>query len=108
MIDLLKSLNPFEFVRVIYYICTYKLLQMDTKLTLKLDSEIIAHAKSYAKMKNISLSKLIESYLTQLVELKGHKHITPLVKSLSGIIDLPADFVNKKEYMKHVLKKYSK
>lgn len=36
---------------------------MDTKLTLKLDNSIIQQAKSYAKEKNTSLSKLIESYL---------------------------------------------
>ena len=36
---------------------------MDTKLTLKLDREIIEEAKKYAREKNISLSKLIESYL---------------------------------------------
>ncbi len=91
-----------------YYICTYNILQMDTKLTLKLDGEIIAKAKSYAKMKNTSLSKLIESYLDQLVEPKSHRHITPLVKSLSGVIDLPSDFKARNEYKKHVLKKYSK
>jgi predicted HicB family RNase H-like nuclease len=36
---------------------------MDTKLTLKLDHAIIEQAKLYAKKKNTSLSKLIESYL---------------------------------------------
>lgn len=40
---------------------------MDTKLTLKLDNSIIEHAKRYAKDKNTSLSKLIESYLGKLV-----------------------------------------
>jgi hypothetical protein len=36
---------------------------MDTKLTLKLNGDIIEQAKTYAKKKNTSLSKLIESYL---------------------------------------------
>ncbi|WP_371068089.1 DUF6364 family protein, partial [Salmonella enterica] len=35
---------------------------MDTKLTLRLNADIIKHAKTYAKEKNTSLSKLIESY----------------------------------------------
>jgi hypothetical protein len=36
---------------------------MNSKLTLKLNSEVIARAKSYAKKRNTSLSKMIESYL---------------------------------------------
>ena len=34
---------------------------MDTKLTLKLDNAVIEQAKNYAKDKNTSLSKLIET-----------------------------------------------
>ncbi len=36
---------------------------MDTKLTLKLNSEIISEAKSYAKEHNSSVSKLVEKFL---------------------------------------------
>ena len=64
-------------------------MSMDTKLTLKLDNSIIELAKNYAKNKNTSLSKLIESYLGKLVEPNESYEITPLVKSLSGVIDLP-------------------
>lgn len=45
---------------------------MDAKLTLKLDSTIIEQAKIYAKDKNTSVSKLIESYLGLLIEPNGH------------------------------------
>jgi len=41
---------------------------MDTKLTLKLDKEVINRAKRYAESKRISLSKLIESYLQLLTK----------------------------------------
>ena len=81
---------------------------MDTKLTLKLDNTIIELAKSYAKDKNTSLSKLIESYLGKLVEPNDTHEVTPLVKSLSGVIDLPKNFDAKKEYKKHLLNKYAK
>lgn len=81
---------------------------MDAKLTLKLDSSVIEQAKHYAKEKNTSLSKLIESYLGLLIEPKNGEEITPLVKSLSGIIDLPKNFNYKKDYKKHLLNKYSK
>lgn len=81
---------------------------MDTKLTLKLSSTIIEHAKTYAKAKNTSLSKLIESYLGLLISPNENEAITPLVKSLSGVVNLPKNYNSKQEYKKHVLNKYSK
>ena len=39
---------------------------MDTKLTLKLNEDIIESAKEYAKAKKTSLSALIENYLQKL------------------------------------------
>lgn len=77
---------------------------MDTKLTLKLNGDIIEQAKTYAKAKNTSLSKLIESYLSLLIDPNEKQDITPLVKSLSGIIDLPKDVDHKADYRKHILK----
>jgi hypothetical protein len=43
---------------------------------------------------------MIESYLDSVTKQKEEKKtpITPLVKSLSGVIDLPADFDYKKDY----------
>lgn len=81
---------------------------MDTKLTLKLNGDIIEQAKTYAKAKNTSLSKLIESYLSLLIDPNEKQDITPLVKSLSGIIDLPKDVDHKADYRKHILNKYTK
>lgn len=82
---------------------------MDTKLTIKLDESVIEKAKGYAKQKQTSLSKLIESYLNYLTTSKAdNEEITPLVKSLSGVIDLPKNYDTKKEYKSHILNKYSK
>lgn len=82
---------------------------MDTKLTIKLNGFVIEKAKSYAKQKHTSLSKLIESYLNYLTASKTEADdITPLVKSLSGVMDLPKNYDHKKEYKRHVLSKYSK
>ncbi|MFY9463845.1 MAG: DUF6364 family protein [Sediminibacterium sp.] len=81
---------------------------MDTKLTLKMDNSIIEQAKNYAKGKNTSLSKLIESYLGKLVEPNDTHEVTPLVKSLSGAINLPKNFDYKKEYKRHLINKYAK
>ncbi|MFN5182670.1 MAG: DUF6364 family protein [Bacteroidota bacterium] len=80
---------------------------MDTKLTLRLDEEIIEKAKAYAKSKKTSLSGLIENYLQKITsDKKSKKSITPLVKSLSGVINLPKDYNNKKDYSDYLVKKY--
>ena len=81
---------------------------MDKKLTLSLNQGVIDDAKVYAKSNNISLSKLIESYLTSLTKNTATApQITPLVKSLSGVIDIPADFDAKKAYGEVLTEKYS-
>ncbi len=82
---------------------------METKLTLRLNDNVIKRAKDYARNHKISLSKLIESYLDSITKQKeeGKKiSITPLVESLSGVIDLPADFDYKKEYRDYLAEKY--
>lgn len=80
---------------------------MDKKLTLSLDKAIIENAKNYAKSNNISLSKLIESYLTTLTKRKKQStDITPLVESLSGVISLDNDFDVKDAYTDYLIEKY--
>lgn len=80
---------------------------MDKKLTLSLDQSIIESAKNYAKLNNISLSKLIESYLATLTKRKRNStEITPLVESLSGVINLNEDFDVKDAYTDYLIEKY--
>lgn len=81
---------------------------MDNKLSLKLNEEIIEQAKTYARKNNTTLSKLIESYVGLLVDPNEKQEVTPLVKSLSGLIDLPKNFDHKSNYRKHVVNKYAK
>ena len=80
---------------------------MDTKLTLKLEQTIIEKAKVYAKNHGTSLSKLIENYLLNITNEKDKEEkITPLVKSLSGILTLPEGFDHKKGYSDFLINKY--
>ena len=80
---------------------------MYTKLTLRLDSRIISRAKRYAKKRNISLSKMFESYLDSVTkEDNSGMEITPLVKSLSGVIELPVDYDYRKDRLEYLDKKY--
>lgn len=70
---------------------------------------MIERAKIYAKSHRISLSKMIEAYLNSLTREKNKDDktsITPLVESLSGVINLPADFDHKKEYTDYLTEKY--
>ncbi len=80
---------------------------MDTKLTLKLDQEIIEKPKRFARHRNTSLSMLIENYLQHITSQEGSSvSITPLVKSLSGIIELPESYDHKQEYGGFLVRKY--
>ena len=79
---------------------------MDAKLTLKLNKEVIERAKEYAKAQDTSLSKLIESILSKLVSEKKESKISPNVKRLIGVLDLPEDFDYKKERAAYLEKKY--
>ena len=81
---------------------------MDKKLTLSLNQKIIEKAKKFAKSNNTSLSKMIEAYFNALTSPENEDELktTPLVKSLSGLIDLPEDFDYKVSRSKHLLKKH--
>lgn len=81
---------------------------MDTKLTLKLNQEIIEKAKEYASNKKVSLSRLVESYLQSLTSEKDRDEfeISPFVKSISTGTKMPADLDYKKEYSDYLIQKY--
>jgi hypothetical protein len=80
---------------------------MDIKLTLSLNKTIIERAKDYAKSHKVSLSRLIESYLSSLTVIKKQDiEITPLVESLSGVIKLDNDFNYKESYTDYLIEKY--
>jgi hypothetical protein len=81
---------------------------MDTKLTLKLKKKVIDQAKKYADEHKTSLSKLIENYLAAITsETDEREGISPLVRSISGVIQLPDDFNYKENYHKLITEKYS-
>lgn len=80
---------------------------MDKKLTLSLNERVIERAKLYAQDHQISLSKLVESYLNSLIENKPEEiAITPLVESLSGVVSIPDGFDYKSDYTDYLLEKY--
>ncbi|MDP4007764.1 MAG: DUF6364 family protein [Candidatus Peregrinibacteria bacterium] len=82
---------------------------MNSKLTLKLDTHTIESAKTYAAKKGESLSKLVENYFKALA---GHEptdssmELTPIVKSISGIIKVEDYEMAKDSYADYLLNKY--
>ncbi|MCB9033766.1 MAG: hypothetical protein H6553_08010 [Chitinophagales bacterium] len=82
---------------------------MDTKLTLKLNKNIIVRAKKYASNKQLSLSRLIENYLDSLTkEQQDEFEISPFVKSISNgkSIQNNDEKILKKDYIEYLDNKY--
>ncbi|MCK4932772.1 MAG: antitoxin [Candidatus Aminicenantes bacterium] len=79
---------------------------MATKLTLRIDEELIARAKTYAKQSGKSVSRLVADFFTLLSQSDEEEafKITPKVKSLYGLLrDATIDF---DDYKRHIEQKY--
>jgi len=80
---------------------------METKLTLRLKKNVIDQAKRYAIDHETSLSKLIENYLSAITTNSGSiVKISPLVQSLSGVIQVSENEDAKSKYHEHLNEKY--
>ena len=85
---------------------------MNTKLTLKLDKNVIEKAKIYAAEHKHSLSFMVENYLKAVTSMEKKEpneeiKISDFVRSI-GIdgVNLPEDFNYKKEIQEILCKKY--
>jgi hypothetical protein len=77
---------------------------MDTKLTVRVERDLIDAAKRYAQRQGITLSQLIEDYLRSLaIQQDEELFNTPILQKLSGI--LPSS-TTLDEYHRHLNKKY--
>jgi hypothetical protein len=82
---------------------------MEAKLTLSMDENVIKKARDFAKKNHTSLSRMIEDYFSNLTKKEAKvdvDELSPLVKSLSGILNLPDDFDFKKDRTNYLQKKY--
>lgn len=80
---------------------------MDAKLTLKLDRDVIEKAKQYASDHRVSLSRMVENYLQSLTSRKQDDlSISPFVNSLSGSVDIAADYDYRDDYTNHLDRKH--
>jgi hypothetical protein len=81
---------------------------MNTKLTLTIEESVIMKAKHYAKSRGRSLSDIIENYLQMITHDNREPDIeeTPLVKSLKGSFNAPADLDYKEQLSRGLSDKY--
>lgn len=77
-----------------------------TKLTLRLNRNLINFAKQYSKEHGISVSQLVHDYFTILVENTQNSSAvdTPITSSLTGI--LRQSKISEKDYRKYLKDKY--
>lgn len=79
---------------------------MQTKLTLRLEDELINKAKLVAQQRGKSLSRLVAEYFKHITskELISEKDLPPIVKSLSG--SLADSNIDETDYKKYLEGKY--
>ena len=80
---------------------------MHTKLTLRLEADLVQHAKSFAKKAGKSVSRVVADYFTVLERPpRREKPLSwpPLVRSLKG--SLRGARVDQKDYRRYLEEKY--
>jgi len=81
---------------------------MQSKLTLRLEEELVRRAKKLAKKKGKSVSKIVADYFTlfEAQKKKPEEKFSPIVQSLKGA--LRGTIVDVQAYRKHLEEKYLK
>ena len=79
---------------------------MQTKLTLRLDQDLIRRAKTHSLRSGKSLSALVADFFTLLAEDRpaGDSPLPPRVRSLIGAFK--GSTATKADYRKHLVEKY--
>lgn len=82
---------------------------MQTKLTLRLDEDLIKFAKKEAQREGKSLSQMVADYLKAIKSKHNAKKNTkeefsPFVKSLMGAMKI--DHIDKEDYYRYLEEKY--
>lgn len=77
---------------------------MQTKLTLRLESELIEQAKKHAKQQGKSLSQIVADYFITLNKSTEQHTFAPITQSLIGI--LQSSNLHQEDYKKHLEAKY--
>lgn len=77
---------------------------MQSKLTLRLEDDLIESAKKYAQNKGVSLSQMVANYFAAIQSQEEQQELAPITRSLLGSsekVQLEED-----DYKKHLESKY--
>ena len=88
----------------------YGLSVMQTKLTLRIDSDLIEEAKKVAEERNVSLSRMAADLLRSVTKREGSipmEELPPVTKSLYGSLKSGPAIDPSEEYRDFLEKKYS-
>ncbi len=78
---------------------------MKTKLTLRMEKDLIESIKEFSQKKGQSVSKIVENYFKLILKDKEkNEELTPTVKKLKGI--LKDKKISEEDYKKHLEEKY--
>ncbi len=77
---------------------------MQTKLTLRLDEDLIRRAKAFARASGKSVSKMVADYFATLEKDEQDFQMTPVVRSLKGA--LRGQDVDVEDYRRYLESKY--
>ncbi len=77
---------------------------MSSKLTLRLDDELIKSAKSYSAKTGKSVSRIVADYFSLIDKKEIDKQLTPVVKSLKG--SLKGVKISEEDYKKYLEEKH--
>lgn len=77
---------------------------MASKLTLRLDEELIRRAKEHSRRTGRSVSRIVADYFAALGEAPGEAKLPPVVSSLKGALR-GAD-VDEEDYRRHLEERY--
>jgi hypothetical protein len=78
-----------------------------SKLTLSVDSRVVLRAKRYAKLRSVSISKMVETYLAMVAEPPSAvTRDAPVLRSVRGSLKKADGVEYKRAYRRHLAAKY--
>jgi len=77
---------------------------MNTKLTLRMDDELVRQAKAEAARRGKSVSQMVGEFVDSLSAAHRDEDLPPVTASLVGV--LKGHDVSQADYKKHLLEKY--
>jgi antitoxin component of RelBE/YafQ-DinJ toxin-antitoxin module len=73
-----------------------------SKLTLSVDAEVVARAKRYAKQHGVSVSEMVQTYLSAVTRPAVSATDTPVLRALRGTLKSGS----REHYRKYISAKY--